>query len=84
MNDTMDRSGSGKECFPATRASMTGVCEVSQGNCLAGSFFRFMSEQSPALVVMEACGAPITGRVSWLKLGHASEAESRRNMCVRS
>jgi hypothetical protein len=42
-------------------ASMTG--DVKDRKKLSrGQFFRFMSEQSPALVVMEACGSAKLGK----------------------
>jgi transposase len=36
-----------------------------------GQFFRFMSEQPPALVVMEACGSAHYWARELVKLGHA-------------
>lgn len=36
-----------------------------------GQFFRFMSEQPPAFVVMKACGSAHSWARELVKLGHA-------------
>jgi transposase len=51
-------------------ASMTGDVTYRKKPS-RGQFFRFMSEQSPALVVMEACGSAHYWARELVKLGHA-------------
>ncbi len=61
-----------KNVFQLHGASMTGDVKYRKKlSHFAGSFLRFMSEQSPALVVMEACGSAHYWARELVKLGHA-------------
>jgi transposase len=59
-----------KNVFQLHGASMTGDVKYRK-KLSRGQFFRFMSEQSPALVVMEACGSAHYWARELVKLGHA-------------
>jgi transposase len=56
MKDTLIEVDLEKSVFQLHGASMTGGDVKYRKKLSRGQFFRFMSEQSPALVVMEACG----------------------------
>jgi transposase len=59
-----------KNVFQLHGASMTGDVKYRK-KLSRGQFFRFMSEQAPALVVMEACGSAHYWARELVKLGHA-------------
>lgn len=63
MKDTLIGEDLAKNVFQLHGASMTGDVQYRK-KLSRGQFFRFMSEQPSALVVMEACGSAHTGR-SW-------------------
>lgn len=70
MNDMMIGVDLAKHVFQLHGASMTGDV-VYRRKLSRGQFFRFMSAQSPALVVMEACGSAHDWARELLKPGHA-------------
>lgn len=70
MNDMMIGVDLAKNVFQLHGASMTGDVKYRR-KLSRGQFFRFMSEQSPALVVMEACGSAHYWARELVKLGHA-------------
>ncbi len=70
MNDMMIGVDLAKNVFQVHGASMTGDVKYRR-KLSRGQFFRFMSEQSPALVVMEACGSAHYWARELVKLGHA-------------
>jgi transposase len=70
MSDTMIGVDLGKNVFQLHGASMTGDVKYRK-KLFRGQFFRFMSEQPPALVVMEACGSAHYWARELMKLGHA-------------
>lgn len=70
MNDMMIGVDLAKSVFQLHGASMTGDVMYRQ-KLSRGQFFRFMSKQSPALVVMEACGSAHYWARALVELGHA-------------
>ncbi|HEV2898963.1 MAG TPA: IS110 family transposase [Pseudaminobacter sp.] len=69
MKDTMIGVDLAKNVFQLHGASMTG--EVKFRKKLArGQFLRFMADQAPALVAMEACGSAHHWARELVKLGH--------------
>lgn len=70
MKDMMIGVDLAKNAFQLHGASMTGDVKYRK-KLSRGQFFRFMSEQPPALVVMEACGSSHYWARELIKLGHA-------------
>jgi transposase len=70
MKDMMIGVDPAKNVFQRHGASMTGDGKYRK-KLSRGQFLRFMSEQSPALVVMEACGSAHYWARELVKLGHA-------------
>jgi transposase len=69
MKDTMIGVDLAKNVFQLHGASMTG--EVKFRKKLArGQFLRFLADQAPALVAMEACGSAHHWARELVKLGH--------------
>ena len=70
MNDTMIGMDLAKSVFQLHGASMPG--EVTFRKKLSRSqFLKFMADQAPAVVVMEACGSAHYWARELVELGHA-------------
>ncbi|TIL84373.1 MAG: transposase, partial [Mesorhizobium sp.] len=70
MKDMLIGVDLAKNVFQLHGASMTGDVKYRK-KLSRGQFFRFMSEQPSALVVMEACGSAHYWARELVKLGHA-------------
>ncbi|KJS10183.1 MAG: transposase, partial [Hoeflea sp. BRH_c9] len=70
MKETMIGVDLAKNVFQLHGTSMTGDVKYRK-KLSRGQFSRFMSEQRPALVVMEACGSAHYWARELVKLGHA-------------
>lgn len=69
MKDTVIGIDLAKIVFQLHGTSMTGEVKLRK-KLLRGQFLRFMSEQHPALVVMEACGGTHHWAHGLVELGH--------------
>ena len=69
MKDTMIGIDLAKNAFQVHGASMAGHVKFRK-KLSRGQFFRFISEQPPALVVMEACGSAHYWARELVKAGH--------------
>lgn len=69
MKDTMIGVDLAKNVFQLHAASIAGHMKFRK-KLSRGQFFRFMSEQAPALVVMESCGSAHYWARELVKMGH--------------
>lgn len=69
MKDMMIGVDLAKNVFQLHGASMTGNMK-SRKKLSRGQFLRFMSQQPPALVIMEACGSAHFWARELVKVGH--------------